>query len=261
MAHQHPSPSAFAERDSEAGLVISKIGSSNNIERISGIKALPKLRILSLSRNQIKKLDGIEDAADTLEELWLSYNRIEKLSGLLRLSHLRVLRRSRKAPDALVQPGAPRELSGGGSRQVLYLSNNLLSSWGEVAPLRVLSMHLSRIRGCLSIRWSCGPVSGIAHSGRFRQALKLLSEALLLGNPLVEAAGSYYRAQADASSNRKSQCAVLKKSEPCLSRRSVDTSQLSRSWMASLSSRRSVRPGWTSSSHLNWCKGPPSPIS
>ena len=78
MAHQHPSPSAFAERDSEAGLVISKIGSSNNIERISGIKALPKLRILSLSRNQIKKLDGIEDAADTLEELWLSYNRIEK---------------------------------------------------------------------------------------------------------------------------------------------------------------------------------------
>jgi Leucine-rich repeat (LRR) protein len=143
MAHQHPSPSAFAERDSEAGLVISKIGSSNNIERISGIKALPKLRILSLSRNQIKKLDGIEDAADTLEELWLSYNRIEKLSGLLR-----VLRRSRKAPDALVQPGAPRELSGGGSRQVLYLSNNLLSSWGEVAPLRVLSMHLSRIRGC-----------------------------------------------------------------------------------------------------------------
>jgi Leucine-rich repeat (LRR) protein len=33
--------------------------SSNNIERVVGLKALPHLKILSLSRNQIKKLDGI----------------------------------------------------------------------------------------------------------------------------------------------------------------------------------------------------------
>ncbi|KAJ1478578.1 hypothetical protein T484DRAFT_1817158 [Baffinella frigidus] len=32
--------------------------SSNNIERVVGLKALPNLRILSLSRNQIRKLDG-----------------------------------------------------------------------------------------------------------------------------------------------------------------------------------------------------------
>ena len=38
---------------------------------------LPQLRnleILSLARNQIKKISGLEEVGGTLKELWLSYN-------------------------------------------------------------------------------------------------------------------------------------------------------------------------------------------
>lgn len=37
---------------------------------------------LSLARNNIKKIAGLEEIAGTLKELWLSYNMIEKLEGL-----------------------------------------------------------------------------------------------------------------------------------------------------------------------------------
>ena len=40
------------------------------------------LTVLSLSRNQIKKIEGLEPVADTLEELWLSYNLIERVNGI-----------------------------------------------------------------------------------------------------------------------------------------------------------------------------------
>jgi hypothetical protein len=53
--------------------------------------ALEKLRILSLARNNLKKISGLEELADSLEELWLSYNQIEKLGGLAALKKLRVL--------------------------------------------------------------------------------------------------------------------------------------------------------------------------
>lgn len=34
---------------------------------------------LSLARNNIKKISGLEEIAGTLKELWISYNSIEKL--------------------------------------------------------------------------------------------------------------------------------------------------------------------------------------
>ncbi len=40
------------------------------------------MKILSLGRNQIKKISGLEDIGDHLEELWISYNLIENLIGL-----------------------------------------------------------------------------------------------------------------------------------------------------------------------------------
>jgi hypothetical protein len=40
---------------------------------------MDNLRILSLGRNLLKKIENVEVVADTLEELWLSYNQIEKL--------------------------------------------------------------------------------------------------------------------------------------------------------------------------------------
>lgn len=53
--------------------------STNNIEKIAGLTGLDNLRVLSLGRNVIKKLEQLEPVAGTLEELWLSYNVLEKL--------------------------------------------------------------------------------------------------------------------------------------------------------------------------------------
>lgn len=84
--------------------------SSNNIDRISGLTNLPNLKILSLGRNCISKLDGLEGISETLQELWISYNNIEKLNGVLCCKKLRVL----------------------------YIGNNLISSWAEIEHLSQL---------------------------------------------------------------------------------------------------------------------------
>jgi len=65
--------------------------STNAIEKIQPLAGLKKLRILSLGRNQIKKVEKLDDVSATLEELWISYNMIEKLDGLSALKKLRVL--------------------------------------------------------------------------------------------------------------------------------------------------------------------------
>lgn len=71
---------------------------------------MKNLRILSLGRNYIKQISGLEGVSDTLEELWLSYNLIEKLKGINCLKKLRVL----------------------------YLSNNLIKDWVEFNRLQDL---------------------------------------------------------------------------------------------------------------------------
>jgi dynein light chain 1 len=71
------------------------------------LAGMRKLRILSLGRNVIKKIEKLDDVADTLEELWLSYNQIVSLDGLQGLPHL----------------------------HVLYLSNNAIRDWNELEKL------------------------------------------------------------------------------------------------------------------------------
>ena len=75
--------------------------------------ALPKLRnlkILSLGRNNIKKLQGLDEIGRTLEELWISYNQIEKLDGLQNCVSL----------------------------ITMFINNNLIRDWSEVAKLQQL---------------------------------------------------------------------------------------------------------------------------
>eukprot|EP00879_Flechtneria_rotunda_P013852 GHRR01014468.1.p1 GENE.GHRR01014468.1~~GHRR01014468.1.p1 ORF type:complete len:201 (+),score=67.83 GHRR01014468.1:606-1208(+) len=84
--------------------------STNNIEKISSLSGMDNLKILSLGRNLLKKIENVEVIADTLEELWLSYNQIEKLSGVEKLQQLRVL----------------------------YLSNNKIKDWTEIDRLAAL---------------------------------------------------------------------------------------------------------------------------
>eukprot|EP00946_MAST-07B_sp_MAST-7B-sp1_P001176 g1176.t1 len=85
--------------------------STNCIDRFNTALALPKLRILSMGRNNLKKIEKLEGCAGTLEELWLSYNQISNLDGVDSLSKL----------------------------TTLYMSNNKLSSWDELSKLAGLA--------------------------------------------------------------------------------------------------------------------------
>eukprot|EP00002_Diphylleia_rotans_P023642 TRINITY_DN464_c0_g1_i9.p1 TRINITY_DN464_c0_g1~~TRINITY_DN464_c0_g1_i9.p1 ORF type:complete len:171 (+),score=46.88 TRINITY_DN464_c0_g1_i9:102-614(+) len=105
--------------------------SSNNIDKIANLTGLDSLEILSLGRNLIKQLAGIEPVADTLKQLWISYNFIEKLNGIEKCKNLRVL----------------------------YISNNKVEKWSEFEKLvskiekffRLSSFHQETQRSSL---WS-----------------------------------------------------------------------------------------------------------
>lgn len=84
--------------------------STNHIEQLSGFQGMDCLKILSLGRNFIRKIEGLDGVADTLEELWLSHNCIDRLAGIEKLKKLKVL----------------------------YLSNNNINDWQEVARLQEL---------------------------------------------------------------------------------------------------------------------------
>lgn len=64
--------------------------STNCIDKIP-LLSLPNLRVLSLGRNQIKKISGLEEIGATLVELWISYNQVATLDGLACCSALETL--------------------------------------------------------------------------------------------------------------------------------------------------------------------------
>jgi dynein light chain 1 len=90
--------------------------STNCIEKIANLNGFSNLKILSLGRNNIKSLAGLEPVSGTLEELWISYNNIEKLKGIEVLQNLKVL----------------------------YISNNKISDWKQLELLNKLP-NLKRV--------------------------------------------------------------------------------------------------------------------
>merc|ERR1711967_5292 len=64
--------------------------SSNNIDKIGNLAGMENLKILSLGRNLIKKLDNMDGLGNKLEQLWVSYNQIASLSGVEKLKCLKV---------------------------------------------------------------------------------------------------------------------------------------------------------------------------
>jgi len=84
--------------------------STNVIEKFIPLPKLKNLKILSLGRNNIKRISSLEEVGASLEELWLSYNQIEKLDGL--------------APCVRLH--------------TFFLSNNRVRSWEEVPKLAQL---------------------------------------------------------------------------------------------------------------------------
>ena len=85
--------------------------SSNAVDKMINLPNLRNLEILSLSRNNIKKISGLEEVGQTLRELWLSYNLIEKLDNLQSCQKL----------------------------QTLYISNNKIKNWEEIDKLKDLA--------------------------------------------------------------------------------------------------------------------------
>merc|ERR1712113_676160 len=82
--------------------------STNCIDKMIPLPALKNIEVLSLGRNMIKKIQGLEEVGATLKELWLSYNSISQLDGLTPCTKL----------------------------TTLFLSNNKLKDWGELAKLQ-----------------------------------------------------------------------------------------------------------------------------
>ncbi len=97
--------------------------STNSIDRFIPLPSMKKLRILSAGRNCIKKIEKLDEVAGTLEELWLSYNFISSLDGLSNLQNL----------------------------EVLYMSNNKIKDFGEMAKLA----SLPKLRDVLFIGNPC----------------------------------------------------------------------------------------------------------
>jgi len=65
--------------------------SSNSIDKIANLSGMDKLRILSIGRNNIRKLENLDAISDRLEELWMSYNPVSSINGIEKLQNLRVL--------------------------------------------------------------------------------------------------------------------------------------------------------------------------
>lgn len=84
--------------------------SSNAIGKIEGLAGMDALTILSLGRNALKKIEGLNEVSDTLEQLWISYNQIASFAGIEKLVNL----------------------------QVLYCSNNKIDKWPEIERLQSL---------------------------------------------------------------------------------------------------------------------------
>lgn len=65
--------------------------STNMIDKLTCLNMLPKVKIFSIGRNNLKTFNGIEGLVETLEQLWASYNSVDKLKPLSNLKHLKVL--------------------------------------------------------------------------------------------------------------------------------------------------------------------------
>ncbi|KAM9015876.1 dynein axonemal light chain 1 isoform 1-T2 [Ara ararauna] len=128
--------------------------STNCIERIDNLSNLKNLRILSLGRNNIKNLNGLEAVRETLEELWISYNFIEKLRGIHVMKKLKVL----------------------------YMSNNLVKDWAEFVRLAELPLleDLVFVGNPLQQKYSSDQNSWIEEATKRVPKLKKLDGVVLI---------------------------------------------------------------------------------
>ncbi|KAF6213616.1 hypothetical protein GE061_011337 [Apolygus lucorum] len=65
--------------------------STNVIGKIQNLQNMKSLTVLSLARNSITSISGLEPVAGTLVELYLSYNHINNLKGINVMTKLKTL--------------------------------------------------------------------------------------------------------------------------------------------------------------------------
>lgn len=53
--------------------------STNSLDKIGNLAGLEALETLSLGRNCLKNLAGLEAVGATLQQLWVSYNQVDRL--------------------------------------------------------------------------------------------------------------------------------------------------------------------------------------
>ncbi|KAL7537128.1 hypothetical protein ACHAXR_007606 [Thalassiosira sp. AJA248-18] len=119
--------------------------STNMIDRMVNLTGMSELKVLSLGRNNIKKIEKLEDVGGTLQQLWISYNQIASLDGLACLTNLKTLYCSNNAIKSfseLDKLKANEQL-----RDVLFVGNPMYSevSSKEEARIEILR-HLPNLK-------------------------------------------------------------------------------------------------------------------
>ena len=160
--------------------------SSNAIQTLEGLEGCVSLKTLSVGRNLIKRIQGLDCVASHLEQLWVSYNELTTLAGVEKLVQLKA-RRGPAQPccvwggrgGASVLWATPRVVPCGSygtvphtSRrtcvlrpparahtQVLYASNNRLEKWSDVDRLKALPLlrDLLLVNNPIYKRHNCPP--------------------------------------------------------------------------------------------------------
>jgi len=126
--------------------------STNAIDRLIPLAGMKKLRILSLGRNVIKKIEKLDDVAETLEELWISYNQISSLDGLSNLQNL----------------------------TTLYMSNNNIRSFAELTKLQALP----KLRDVLFVGNPC--YEGLTHEQARIEVIRQLPNIVKIDGDMVK---------------------------------------------------------------------------
>lgn len=117
--------------------------STNLIDKMFALTGMSNLKILSLARNRLKRIEKLEDVADTLEQLWLSYNEISSLDGLQGMNKLEVLYMSNNSIKEWSELDKLAELES--LREVLFIGNDIYDGLEpEMARLMVVK-HLPNI--------------------------------------------------------------------------------------------------------------------
>eukprot|EP00658_Telonema_sp_P-2_P025207 TRINITY_DN2014_c0_g1_i5.p1 TRINITY_DN2014_c0_g1~~TRINITY_DN2014_c0_g1_i5.p1 ORF type:complete len:397 (-),score=51.07 TRINITY_DN2014_c0_g1_i5:259-1449(-) len=161
--------------------------SSNGISAITHVEALPKLRILSLSRNSISSIISCSlQSLCHLEQLHISYNYLDSLNGLEELHALELLDAGSNcitfldSLDALEELAYLRELTlRGNPVQMDFVEAHGRNEWGKI--VREALPQLLKFDGVPILEWK--KTLARSNSGQVREMLHLIAPEGQIDSP------------------------------------------------------------------------------